>query len=619
MKLLEFNSQFQENKMSSRSLVSDTPDRVTRPRSYLAHNSPSRYGDAESKVELLEEDYEAMDVDRDEYNEYYDEEIGPQNIYIPSQFQARNKKYKKMPYAKKRKYSRSSGLKLPASVAVIARGLTEKLRDQKFKSELAELLKVSESVHGGAEQRRLDSLTEIRSNPARVTGRGKFNVRNFSFRDLESYGSRFLKKGLPQMIAAGQSLQALRGQPMAGSGLYTGRGLYQANNLIDGGRDSMTFESLDDETQSLIITHKEYVGDVFGPASGAFTNTSYALNPGLAQQFPFLSQFAANFDEYELIQMIWEFHSTIDSSASSNTTGNTGTIIMATNYKSDALPFTSKEEMIQYHGGVSNRLTEDTMHGVECDPSKNAMGGSKFVRTAPVPNTDIKTYDSGVFQLAIQNCPVPFYNAQIGELWVYYKVKLSKPKLATSLQSNLQQFKQLSNVDTTFNGIVTNWWPIPYRAYANSFQVAISQTVAPDPLSGFKITFPAAMSGVFEIKVLSEGTTKSGGGLNVGTLTGQVSLWNDLYSTAYGAGDAPAAVSSCIQTNSLTLVVRVKLQSSVGNVDNSIIVYPLGTTGTAATVTSTYMEITEIGSSMAQSTSVAAPIWVNSSGQYVTP
>ena len=59
---------------------------------------------------------------------------------------------------------------------------------------------------------------------------------------------------------------------------------------------------------------------------------------------------------------------------------------MATNYNPDAVNFVSKEAMMQYHGAVSGRVTEDLTHGVECDPALNAGTATKYVRTT-VPNS----------------------------------------------------------------------------------------------------------------------------------------------------------------------------------------------------------------------------------------
>ena len=79
---------------------------------------------------------------------------------------------------------------------------------------------------------------------------------------------------------------------------------------------------------------------------------------------------------------------------------------MATNYNASSPPFSDKATMMEYAHAMSAKTTEHMTHGVECDPSK--LGGSerKYIRTNPVvPSQDLKTYDHGLFQLAVANSP----------------------------------------------------------------------------------------------------------------------------------------------------------------------------------------------------------------------
>jgi len=440
------------------------------------------------------------------------------------------------------------------------------------------------------------------------TGRGKYNHLRAGWRAATPYLKRAALSGLSAVM---------------GGGLYTeGSGLYRTNNLIagEGSRPSMTFESSNDETQSLVLTHKEYVSDIFGPGSSAFTNTSYAINPGLSAHFPFLAQFAANFDEYELLQMIFEFHSTVDSSVNTST-GNTGTIIMTTNYKSDAQPFLTKEEMIQYHGGVSGRLTDNMSHGVECDPSKNAMGGAKFVRSTPVANSDIKTYDSGIFQLAVQNCPTAFQNNQIGELWVHYKVKLMKPKLTVALGNASTAAKFLSNAAPTTAKLMGNSLTTILSAYNNNFVPLISDQTSRE----ISITFPAQLSGVFEIVYMLEAATVNVSTLAAPVLTGQVTGWYDLYATTgatnpvAGASTRASFHTNANYTNGINsdcwiYIIRVKILQASGGANNVVTFSPIGSAGVVTTGVQASLEIREIGSQFQQTNKIQNPLYQDVNG-----
>jgi hypothetical protein len=104
---------------------------------------------------------------------------------------------------------------------------------------------------------------------------------------------------------------------------------------------------------------------------------------------------------------------------------------MCTNYNAAQPAFADKESMLQYAHAYSGKTTEHLLHGVECDPEKS-NARSLYTRSAPVRDQDLKTYDHGLFQVAVCNSPAGFANQVLGELWCCYKVMLRKPKLFTN-------------------------------------------------------------------------------------------------------------------------------------------------------------------------------------------
>lgn len=245
---------------------------------------------------------------------------------------------------------------------------------------------------------------------------------------------------------------------VAGSGadvlqrMYQGRGAYVSNQLmVDGSamKQGMQVTGTRNETDDVVFTHREYIQDVYAPKDGLLENREYSINPGLQSTFPWLSQIAANYEEYELIQCIFYYRSTV-SESTSNTNGQAGSVFLVTNYNPTAPKFTDKETMMQYHGAVSGKITEDLVHGVECHPSK-LTDTCKYVRTGPVSD-DIKDYDHAKFQLGIQNTPAAFIGQIIGELWVDYKVRLSKPKFYTNRGLGIQKdiFVDVSPTQETY-------------------------------------------------------------------------------------------------------------------------------------------------------------------------
>ena len=220
-----------------------------------------------------------------------------------------------------------------------------------------------------------------------------------------------------------------------GGGLY-GRGAYGdapvTNDLIMAGQNSddvvPRFHPTD--ISEVMYSNREYIGDLYAPSSGAFTLTKYDVNPGLMSTFPWVSQLAMNFEEYEMFQLAFTFKTTIGEVAVTN--GQSGSIYMATQMNPDSRTFANKEEMMMYNGSGSSKITQHQIQGVECDPTKIAGSPQKYVRFGNVPTgEDKKDYDLGILSIALENVPNTYWGQQVGELWVSYTMKLRKPRLVS--------------------------------------------------------------------------------------------------------------------------------------------------------------------------------------------
>lgn len=247
------------------------------------------------------------------------------------------------------------------------------------------------------------------------------------------------------------------GASMFGSGMYmAGRGSYdlasqnvEGNVTISGSSGTVPdFQSAGDETGAMVITHSEFVGDIYGnewlnssTPEQTFVNVNFELNPGLSRSFPFLSQIAVNFEEYEFIQLIYTYTPKISPNLSS-TDGQVGSILMYTDYNAGDTPKKSKQAILQAYGSSSGRVIDTVLHGVECDPKKAVGDGQKFTRCRPIKGgdkEDLKDYDHGLFQMAICATPYALSNAVIGELHVSYKVLLRKPRTFSLYGLNIDQ------------------------------------------------------------------------------------------------------------------------------------------------------------------------------------
>lgn len=379
---------------------------------------------------------------------------------------------------------------------------------------------------------------------------------------------------------------------ISGQGMYTGHGAY--NNLISNGDGAVnsvpSISAVGDETGAIIITHKEYVTDIFGPST-SFNNQSYSINPGLNQTFPFLAQLAANYEEYELIQLVYEYRSTT-TDIGTQTNGQCGTVVMVTNYNAASQPFTDKGTMMEYAHAMSCKTTEHMQHGVECEPSKLSGDGCKYVRTNPVvSNQDIKTYDWGLFQIAVCNAPSGFANYPLGELWVYYTVKLSKPRLFVTRGYNLDIDQFVTPTTVARGATATAAVPFPtsgviYSGQQNNIGCLLTPGGGGTSL---QVTFPAAVTGSFRLTLIKSSIGAVAGANMVcpGIATaGNVFPINDFYAVGGSAtstvldtanSSGPVTVG---QVGNVVVITDRYITSATGGVNNTITFSSLSTGST---------------------------------------
>lgn len=203
----------------------------------------------------------------------------------------------------------------------------------------------------------------------------------------------------------------------------SGRGDYKvsANSLVDSGAPP----SFVSDGSGFRVRHREYIRDIVSPGA-AFNNYPLAINPGLPETFPWLSSIAANFEEYELHGLLFEFR-TLSAVAVSSTNTALGAVVLATNYDVYDPAFSNKQQMEAYEFSCSGPPCASLLHPVECAP-RQTVNPLKYVRTNGTvpPSGDLRMYDMGLFQIATVGQQA---QSSIGELWVTYDIKFLKPKL----------------------------------------------------------------------------------------------------------------------------------------------------------------------------------------------
>ena len=298
-----------------------------------------------------------------------------------------------------------------------------------------------------------------------------------------------------------------------GIGDYETGDMVVNNDIVNGGA-GQGIPEFNPGPNEVTISHKEYVCDIFGPeTAGTFQNQTFGLNPGLASTFPWLSQLAANYDEYAFIQMIFTFRSTVTDFVAAN--GQVGSVIMATQYNANDSPFASKQDAMEYDGAVSGKCSEKILHGVECDPAKLSGSPGKYTRAGPAPpGEDLKTYDAGTLNVSVSNTPDQFSNQALGELWVSYTVHLRKPKFFVTRGQNIlrdifvgQGTGGTSNLNEVAIGLgqqnrIGGMLVTSYYGQGNGLLPPGPQYPA-DPTKLYYI-FPHTFSGTVEVKVKTD-------------------------------------------------------------------------------------------------------------------
>jgi len=371
-------------------------------------------------------------------------------------------------------------------------------------------------ARGSDYSKRRYGATELLATPAQRLTRRLANFRGQGgYKDYLKWGSRGLGAGIGGLLG-----YSTGGFPGAGVGAqegydrgaqfskWAGWGNYAnqapvANSLMDvsapvSSQQQISVNSTSNEGD-VIIEFTEFVQNVIvtstGAGTSAFSNQAYSINPGINNIFPWLSQLAPNFTLYEFEGLIFQYKPTSGEYGSTNS-NSLGKIIMATNYDPDAQSFGNSQQMENYDYAVACKPSCGAYHAVETAP-KQRFSNQLYVRTGSTSKDKVLT-DIGLFQIATEGIYTGAAGSYvIGELWVSYKVKLSRKNLnSTALGAGILYdfFSQAAGTNNT--APFGNATHAPY----NSIGGSISNVSA----TNFKYTFPVTVSaGYFSVQVFA--------------------------------------------------------------------------------------------------------------------
>nr|AQU11763.1 capsid protein [Cruciviridae sp.]AQU11768.1 capsid protein [Cruciviridae sp.] len=276
-------------------------------------------------------------------------------------------------------------------------------------------------------------------------------------RSLKGYGAYSYAKRKPAKRRKTTYAPKRRAVFTRGRKPVHGYGSYRTGGSHFGKGSGTSPPSVRNTKCGFIVSHREYIQDL--SSSIAFTGIADYINPGNAALFPWLSQVAAQFEQWKprginffnfnlKIGIVFEFKSTsTDLAGAVNGNPALGTVIMATEYNVYNGTFDSKQQMENYEFANSCKPSVNMYHQVECAKKETAtMGGVLYVSPVNgVPTQspqsaitgqagDLRLYYLGLFQAATVG--MQSNGSNIGELWVSYEIEFLKPKIVVGAPNN---------------------------------------------------------------------------------------------------------------------------------------------------------------------------------------
>jgi hypothetical protein len=211
------------------------------------------------------------------------------------------------------------------------------------------------------------------------------------------------------------------------------------------------------------VRHREYISDVAGVVG--FSTTTYAVNPGIAATFPWLSTVADRYESYKFHKL----HFIFETDKSASTDGSVQGLIDFD--AADSAP-TTKAFFMGHANAVRSAVWQEFRFDARAK-DLHKFAAERYVRTgALASNLDIKTYDVGNYFMGAAGCAD---TSVVGELYVEYDVELTTPQLnPAALAVPVANLQYLVQSGTLSAGDVFGTAPLSYGA---SLATATANTI----------------------------------------------------------------------------------------------------------------------------------------------
>lgn len=358
----------------------------------------------------------------------------------------------------------------------------------------------------------------------RFRGRGDW-WSDFSTKYGRPYGSKILR-------AVGGGIGTYLGNPGggyavgAGASKLLGWGQYGpvATNQIIGSsgrmyndQQKLIINGSTDRSGDITFSHTEFIGNVTaqpGPTgSSPFTVVSYPVNPAMPQTFPFLSQLAQNFELYRFEGLGFQYKPTSGEFGASSTSNSLGKVILCANYDATAPLFVNSIQMENYQYAEAAKPSCGIYCAIENARSQNTM--NMWYTRSGATNKSLNFTDLATFQVATENIPGSNATFIIGELWVTYRVRLSRTQLFQSslgLNIGIAEFLGTSSGSAMWTPNTTSTKVEPDGTGAMLGCNTLGITLTNLSSVNMRITFPTNISlGYYKITLRATGTNVNTG------------------------------------------------------------------------------------------------------------
>lgn len=241
------------------------------------------------------------------------------------------------------------------------------------------------------------------------------------------------------------------------------------NSLFtDGAKKSIKFGN---NNCSVVVEHSEFIGHIVSSETiGDYSVDVFPCDPVNPTTFPWLSDIATNFEQYEFEGLVFRIES-LSGFAVSGSDSSLGSISTVFMYDPTNATPTNKQQILQAYGSNTSSVARSQLVGVECDKSSQVF--DKLYIREDDASSEQRFYSKGNFVVATQGLKAAAQT--VCELWVHYKVRLMFPKQTTSVTS-LTDIAYITNTSADHSHMLD---PETSISYSNSLNlVTITDSTA---------------------------------------------------------------------------------------------------------------------------------------------